>query len=255
MTLRAELVEGWRPKKWMLARWAWSVVVVAWMVEIIRFYYAKPTAHPGLDVATSVVVDGVYGALWFGARREARRLAVVAAKEAKEAAELRTPRAPDAGPDQCPVCGGYGLDEVAADDAFMERGERARVVPWGRKRAHRDCAELVPYVAPPHFERVEIEGHRVYCVCSKCEKATTHPGARRWCKFCGFYRWAESAEAAKAELIAHAKECPERRPTIGEFRSVATNVDALISGVETRVRRIQAEMDSYLRPNLKGRRR
>jgi hypothetical protein len=67
--------------------------------------------------------------------------------EREAAAELRTLRAPNADPGQCPVCGMDDLDQLAADDGFMERGpDRSKVVAYGRRRAHRDCAEFVPYV-------------------------------------------------------------------------------------------------------------
>jgi hypothetical protein len=152
------------------------------------------------------------------ARRLDRALTAAKQRNEAEARDLRTPRAPDAGPDQCPVCGGFGLADLAADDAFMERGpDRAKVVAWGRKRAHWDCAELVPYVAPPHFEPFKVDGHGIRCACKQCERTASHPGAYYRCKFCGYYRRAASLDAAKEKLIAHAKECPKRpKPTAPE---------------------------------------
>lgn len=61
--------------------------------------------------------------------------------------ELRTLAAPDAVDGQCPVCGYDDLDELAAVDAELEEpGSRfTRVVSYGARRAHQECAELVPY--------------------------------------------------------------------------------------------------------------
>lgn len=221
---------------WSLARWAWSFVVVAWTVEIARLYYAHPM-HPGLDFATSVVVDGVYGGLWWAARRETRQRAAVVAKEAVEAAALRTPRAPDAGPDQCPVCAMADLDELAADDRLMERGpDRCKVVPYGSRRAHRDCAEMAPYTASVHFDSFEVDGHKTYCACKQCEPWAVEPGAYYRCTFCGFYRRAAGWAAAKEKLIAHAKECP-KRPT-------AKSVKAQFGRLEVDLGRVAAEIQA-----------
>lgn len=201
------------------------------------------------------------GACWVPAHRRDEALEAARVKAATEARELRTPRAPDAGPDQCPVCGMYGLNEIAADDAFMDRGDRARVVPWGRRRAHRDCAEFVPYVAPPHVKLQEIDGHRIYCACEEHADAFTRSGAYRRCKFCGFYRRAESVEAAKEELAAHLKECPDRpRPepvTTGRLRASidAESIAALFTQANDRPQHMSSTGSGWMRPTLKGWRR
>jgi hypothetical protein len=68
-------------------------------------------------------------------------------------AELRTLAAPDAGYGQCPVCALGDLDALAADDrATGAIGSCRRVVDYGQRRAHQECAGLVPLresSAPP----------------------------------------------------------------------------------------------------------
>jgi hypothetical protein len=145
-------------RPWLLARWVWSVLVMAWTVEIIRIYYSRPITHSGVDFATSIFVDSVYGGLWFAARRESRRCAAVALEAEKEAAKLRQLHAPDATAGQCPVCGMDDLDQLAADDRLMERGPFAKVVAYGLRRAHWECAEFVPYV--PTAAEQRLETHR-----------------------------------------------------------------------------------------------
>jgi Zn-finger nucleic acid-binding protein len=90
----------------------------------------------------------------------AGRLIGERAAVAAEGAALRTPRVPDAGLDQCPVCGGYGLDALAADDKLMERGALSKVVPYGPRRAHWDCAEFVPY-KPTQAELRTLQSSRL----------------------------------------------------------------------------------------------
>lgn len=60
-----------------------------------------------------------------------------AARDAAEAEALRTLAAPDAGPDQCPVCGGEELAELADDDELLG-GVRigARSCRTGRGSGH-----------------------------------------------------------------------------------------------------------------------
>lgn len=116
-------------------------------VSALNYVWLVLTHEPrsvGLPPSLGLDVLGVWCvvmAVRTGMAQGGARLAAVAA----EAKGLRTPRVPDAGPDQCPVCGGFGLDELAADDEFMDRGVLAKVVPYGARRAHWDCAELVPY--------------------------------------------------------------------------------------------------------------
>lgn len=74
--------------------------------------------------------------------------------------ELRTLAAPDAVDGQCPVCGFDDLDQLAAVDAALEEpGSRfQRVVPYGPRRAHQECAELAPYKMTPAEEH-ELNHH------------------------------------------------------------------------------------------------
>jgi hypothetical protein len=192
-------------------RWVARLLAVV-TVSVLNFAWVVLTREPrsvGLPPQLALDAAGVWcmvmsvrtGMAQAGARR--------AAAEA-EAKELHTLRAPDAGPDQCPVCGGYGLTALAEDDVFMDRGPLAKVVAYGWKRAHWDCAELVPYVAAPHFEPFEIDGHRTHCACKQCEREADHPGVYYRCKFCGTYRRTADRETARERLIEHAKVCPKR---------------------------------------------
>jgi hypothetical protein len=152
--------------------------------------------------------------------------------ERDAAAALRTLRAPDAGPGQCPVCGMDDLDRLAADDGFMERGpDRSKVVAYGRRRAHRGCAEFVPYVAPP-----------------------TPLGVHYTCRFCGEGRHAPSMKVAEARLIAHSKTCPMRtapgEPVLtGKLR--ASVVDAEMRAIDECLRKAQADL-GWLSADLNG---
>lgn len=59
-------------------------------------------------------------------------------------------KAPNADPDQCPVCSLSDLAELAAVDAAVGLdGDDVHVVGYGRGRAHRECALVLPYAAPP----------------------------------------------------------------------------------------------------------
>ncbi len=151
--------------------------------------------HTSWVVATppTVAVDGL--SLWALVMAVRTELAHVGAESAAqvrasaEARELRIPRVSNAGPDQCPVCGGFGLADLAADDAFMERGpDRAKVVAWGRKRAHWDCAELSPYV-PTAEEKARDTHFREH-------GQAAHVRTCDWC-FTEDIRW-EPAEARRA---------------------------------------------------------
>lgn len=85
-----------------------------------------------------------------------------AARDAAEAEALRTLAAPDAGPDQCPVCGGEELAELADDDELLGRGpDWCKVVPYGpRQRAHWACADFVPYQPTAQDKAVERNRER-----------------------------------------------------------------------------------------------
>jgi hypothetical protein len=168
--------------------------------------------HVG-NVAFAVVVTAALATLLVVRRKARASLERLLAVEAAEIAKLHAPRVPDAGPDQCPVCGDYGLDALAADDEFMERGLLAKVVAYGWKRAHWDCAEFVPYKPMTAFgadaDRRELRptplGFGVICTC----------------RFCGEQKHAPNMAAGEARLIAHARACPERGPVQAAERTVA----------------------------------
>lgn len=94
------------------------------------------------------------------AQREAEMRGQVAARRERLRRGLHTPRAPQAADGQCPVCGYDDLDALAADDAFLEEsGSRfARVASYGARRAHQECAELVPYTKSPTELALEAHG-------------------------------------------------------------------------------------------------
>lgn len=75
--------------------------------------------------------------------------------------ELHTLKAPDADGGQCPVCSFDDLAELAAvDEELEEPGSRfRRVVPYGARRAHQECAELVPYKKTA--EELTAEAHEL----------------------------------------------------------------------------------------------
>ena len=73
-----------------------------------------------------------------------------AERRARHREALLSLSAPDAGPGQCPVCALDDLEQLASDDRFLDRqGTWRRVAPYGRGRAHQECAELVPYKPSP----------------------------------------------------------------------------------------------------------
>ena len=230
MTVRSDL----RENRWLRAQLAILVFAVAYMP--VAGVLALLTGSSW--VLAPVLAYVTAGALcWVRSRRT--RIALEAARAAaeREAAVLRTPRAPDAGPDQCPVCGGYGLDALAKDDAFMERGALAKVVPWGSRRAHWDCAEFSPYVEPKqHFEPFDTDGHMTYCACPRCSKGDGNHRAYSRCTFCGFYQFGPSRDAAKAKLIAHVKECSKRpRPTMREIEAAIDDVGERMADLDARI--------------------
>lgn len=202
MTWRTDL----RENRWLRAQLAVLVLIALWMPTMVAL-----VASPVVALLPTAVLAAAGGVCWVGAHHAEEAQLAAKRREAADARALRTLRAPDAGPDQCPVCGGYGLAKLTADDAFMERGtDRAKVVPYGRKRAHRDCAELAPYVAPLHSDPFEVDGHRIRCACKQCEPRAVSPGVYYRCRFCGSYRRAADLAAARGKLIAHSKVCPER---------------------------------------------
>lgn len=153
MTLRTDL----RENRWLRARLAVLVLIAVWLPTMVAL-----VASPVVALLPTAVLAAAGGVCWVGAHRTQEAHLAAKQREAADARALRTLRtlrAPDAGPDQCPVCGMGDLDELAADDEMMERGPgRCKVVPYGRRRAHRDCAEFVPYV-PTERER-EADTHR-----------------------------------------------------------------------------------------------
>lgn len=214
--------------RWLRAQLVFLVVAAVYMPVAAVLSAVFGSAW----VLTPVAVYFVGGAVcWVPSRRTERTLKVARVAAERKAAELRTPRVPDAGPGQCPVCGGFGLTELAKDDAFMARGaDRAKVVAWGRKRAHRDCAEFVPYVPTKRDAQGADHNagrHRPYPDddrdCLLCIQETMRQeresrlGVYYRCRFCDDYQWAPSMEAAKVQLIVHSKECPERTQTATPF--------------------------------------
>lgn len=199
-----------------LARNPWVLRLMACVALAGLNFLAAVLVHASWVVATppTVAVDGL--SLWALVMAVRTELAHVGAESAAqvrasaEARELRTPRVPNAGPDQCPVCGGLGLADLAADDAFMERGpDRAKVVAWGSRRAHWDCAELMPCKPPAVFN---ADGNT-----RELRPTPLGFGAICTCRFCGEQKTEPNMEAAKVRLIEHAKECPKRpKPTAPE---------------------------------------
>jgi hypothetical protein len=130
--------------RWLRWQACLTLLLVANGIRLIVTWPGPKTWWSDLAAPILLVPFFVCMALTFRLSDQQRRQREAAVAEARV---LRTPRAPNAGPDQCPVCGGFGLTDLAADDAFMERGpDRAKVVAWGSRRAHRDCAEMSPYV-------------------------------------------------------------------------------------------------------------
>ena len=182
MTLKRALAAN----RWLRAQFAFLIVAVLYMPVAAVLSAVFGSAWALAPIAVYATAGGV---CWVPARWTERALKAARGAAEREAADLRTPRAPDAGPDQCPVCGGFGLTDLAKDDAFMERGpDRTQLVAWGRKRAHWDCAEWSPYVptaednACDTHDREHRKGQRV----SSCD----------WC-FTEDIRW-EQEEAQRS---------------------------------------------------------
>jgi hypothetical protein len=93
-----------------------------------------------------------------GRLREQESEARIRARERHR--DVRRLSAPDAGEGQCPVCGYDDLAALAQRDAFLhETGSRRRVAEYGPRRAHQECAELVPYT-PGAAEAAATEHER-----------------------------------------------------------------------------------------------
>lgn len=142
--------------RWLRAQFTVLIFAIAWVpvTGVLSLVFGSLWA-----LAPVPVYATAGGVCWVKSRRLDRALKATHAAAEAEAKGLRTLRVPDAGPDQCPVCGGVGLDELANDDKLMERGaDRAQVVPWGRKRAHWACAEFVPYEPTKAGREAEVQG-------------------------------------------------------------------------------------------------
>lgn len=205
--------------RWLRAELAVLLALVAYMPLLVVLATSPAWAAPPV-----LFLMAAGGVCWRGARRVDAAIAAAKQRNEAEARTLRAPRAPTAGPDQCPVCGGYGLNDLAADDAFMERGpDRAKVVTWGIRRAHRDCAEMVPYVAPP---------------------STFH------CPWCGRSERAHDDEERTRLAVAHAEcerewggvralnDMARERKQVGKLRA---SIGMGIVGLEIRVQALRVE--------------
>lgn len=210
MTLKRALAAN----RWLRAQFAILILAAAYMPVAAVLSAAFGSTWVLAPVAVYAPSGGV---CWVLARRTERVLKAARVAAERESAELRTPRAPDAGPDQCPVCGGFGLTDLAKDDVLMERRDRAKVVAWGRKRAHRDCAEWSPYV--PTAKEKERDTHfRTHF--------REHRGTRRdircdWC-FVEDVRWEEKETQRRFE-----QSWPElMEPTARGARQIRINREA-----------------------------
>jgi hypothetical protein len=244
--------------RWLRWQAYLTVLLVANGIRLVATYPGPKTWWSALAAPLLLVpfLGCMVMALRLGDAQKRQREAAAA-----EAAELRTLRAPDAGRGQCPVCAMDDLDELAADDELMDRGPgRCKVVAYGSRRAHRDCAELVPYVAPPHFKSFEVDGHKTYCACKQCEPWAAEPGAYYRCTFCGFYRRAAGMDAAKEKLIAHSKECL-KRPTVksvkAQFGRLEVDMGRVAAEIEAEIQamngRVEARRDEFAREYFRRR--
>lgn len=166
LTLR----EAWPAIVW-LRRWAALVGVgVADMVETVLWPLPGHWSCVPLGLVEAGLIGTCAMAIHTNAKlREQRDAQEAATHQAEaEAALLRQLSAPDAGPGQCPACGLEELDELASDDELMERGpDRCKVVPYGRRRAHRECAEFVPYRHSP--QELAEQRHAQHAAAGICE--------------------------------------------------------------------------------------
>ena len=152
MSLKQELAAN----RWLRAQFAVLIFAIAWVPVAGVLSLVSGSLWALAPVPVYATAGGM---CWVKSRRLGRVLKAARAATEAKAKELRTPRVPDAVPDQCPVCGGFGLDELAADDEFMERGALAKVMLYGSRRAHWDCAEVAPYEAPPHAKLTATAEH------------------------------------------------------------------------------------------------
>jgi hypothetical protein len=224
MSLKTDLAAN----RWLRAQFAVLIFAIAYVpvAGVLSLVFGS------LWALAPVPVYATAGSVcWVRARRESRVLSVARLRAEAELAELHTPRVPDAGPDQCPVCAGFGLDDLAADDAFMDRGALAKVVAYGPRRAHWDCAEFVPHKPPviswkplPGSELTWAEILATFDADADTREFRPTPlgfGVICTCRSCGEQKHAPNMEAAKARLIEHARGCPERGRVEARERTVA----------------------------------
>lgn len=248
---------------WSTACFAWGIVVVSWTILLIVQVSQGHAFVPQWAIpAVGFPVETVAVTLYVMRRGEKRRVDAALEAAKAEAKALRTPRAPDAGPDQCPVCGGFGLGELAADDKLMERGaDRAKVVPWGPKRAHWDCAEFVPHKAPgqPPSASRAVREQPSLITGSGYVFTGQHIGAYWTCRYCKERKAAFGTQAAETALRKHAQTCAVRleelrlsdqgAPTSGKLRASigADTIAALFAEVNDRPKHMSTESGWLIR--------
>lgn len=234
MSARSEIAEN----RWVPRLLATVTMMVATCVFDVVAHVSRSVALPPMIGLDALGVLCLVMTVRTGMAQAGVRLAALAA----ERAELHTPRAPDAAPDQCPICAGFGLDELAADDTFMERGpDRAKIVAYGTRRAHWDCAEVVPHKAAVGGRVVESDGGmflpKGFELESRIdpERLFTGPDGNAYvryapapsgsvlctCRFCGEQQHSPDMATGEARLIAHARACPERGRVEARERAVA----------------------------------
>lgn len=139
-------------------RVAWANLLVVALAFVYTTLDIDAGSLPGPAILLPLALEvGNLGLLAVDSRW--RRAAAVAAVE-PPAPPRWTVRVPDPAPDQCPVC---GLDDLMwwreVDVFTLREGEERHVQPYGPYQgAHRFCAELVPYVAPPFAYLSERSG-------------------------------------------------------------------------------------------------
>lgn len=137
---------------------SWSAVVVGVNFAVQSFLGFKAAIEPGSGVtdffaAIYCVAFGAaatfilsWHACWLISRLRSGRTRMRVQPDTKPAIEpyvfdlTKKLKAPDAGPDQCPVC--------ALDDLPYWRDRDDATVPYGRFDAHWTCAAWLPYVEP-----------------------------------------------------------------------------------------------------------
>lgn len=168
---------------------SWSAVVVGVNFAVQSFLGFEAAIEPGSGVtdffaAIYCVAFGAaatfilsWRACWLVSRLRSGRTLMRVQPDTKPAIEpyafdlTKKLKAPDAGPDQCPVC--------ALDDLPYWRDRDDATVPYGRFDAHWTCAAWLPYVEPIPVKMndvvlidgkvlvsecnvIEIDGHRTY---------------------------------------------------------------------------------------------